>query len=294
MTFMKQLHIISFWIFCSLCLSAQKGIHLQVQDFKEENDSLSINYQIHISPKAIQTEQILQISLILESKNSDLSLSEIILLGKNKQKVLSRFNQLNPKEFVPASIKEDTVLIYNVKIPYAMWMDSANLVIRQLLTGYRNQAILTTYKLKDKVEISPREPYQINPALAFIIPPKEAKNRKYKSKAYLDFQVGRSVIVPSYNRNSEELLKIDDVMGEVEGNSDVTLNGLYIEGYASPDGSYSTNERLSRERAFALKEYIRSKFDLSDHLFKVTFVAEDWNSLVEMVKAGELPQRTKS
>lgn len=290
---MKCLTISFLLVFLALPFFAQSSLQFHVNSLKEENDSLNINYTMRVCANSVQTGQMLQMYAQIQAGDSILFLPGVTVLGKNKQKVLSRFEKVNSKEFIAASIKNDTLLTYDLQVPYALWMDSASLVVEQELTGYRNKATLTTYKLKDKVELSPREPYQVAPTLAFVIPEKEVKIRKRQGKAYLDFQVGRSVILPNYRRNPEELLKIDDAIREVVNNPDAILKGLYVEGYASPDGPYLTNERLSKERAQALKEYIRSKFNLSDNLFKVTSVAEDWDGLVEMVKASELPQKEK-
>ena len=119
------------------------------------------------------------------------------------------------------------------------------------------------------------------------------KVRHRQGKAYLDFPVGRSVILPTYRRNPEELSKIDDAIRDVAGNSDVIIQGIYIEGYASPEGTYASNDRLSKARAEALKDYIVQKFNLNSSLFKVSNVAEDWEGLVELVQASELPQKAQ-
>ena len=115
--------------------------------------------------------------------------------------------------------------------------------------------------------------------------------RYRQGKAYLDFQVGRSVILPNYRCNSEELLKIDDVIRDMMRNPDATIQGVYIEGYASPEGTYATNDRLSKARAEALKSYILQKFKVPGKLFKVSHVGEDWDGLVELVKASQMPQK---
>lgn len=285
---------ISILLICSaLSLSAQNLIQVEVKNFREENDSLHVNYQIHVSPDCIESNQGLSIRPRIQSIDSVLSLPGVTILGKNKSKVLLRFTRVGDTSYLPASIGTDTVLTFNVKIPYILWMDSARLVLEQELLDYRNKSTLTSYQLKDQVELSIREPYQIAPVLAFIVPEKEIKIRKRQGKAFLDFQVGRAVILPGYRRNPEELLKIDDAIREIVDNPDATLQGLYIEGYASPDGPYATNERLSAQRAQALKEYIRSKFDLIDNLFQVSSVAEDWEGLTEMVKISEIPQKER-
>lgn len=172
-------------------------------------------------------------------------------------------------------------------------MDSARLCIRQEVSGYRGHNLLTHYQLNERVELKPRTPYQVVPHVSFIVPQKEEKRRSRQGKAFLDFPAGRSGILPAYRRNPQELRKIDDALSDVINNKDAVLLGLYVEGFASPEGSYLTNERLSKERAIALKEYIRVKFALHENLFKVSSVAEDWEGLEVLVKASDLVNRDR-
>jgi outer membrane protein OmpA-like peptidoglycan-associated protein len=280
-------------LFFSLPGYSQGVISLDLQEFREEGDSLVVNYQVLVSSRAVDTGQGLYITPVIQAADSILDLPSIVVLGRNKEKIIRRFHGRWLQDFISTSITRDTVLHYRVRTPYRLWMDSASLAIRQNITGYRGKNTASFYRLKDRVQLEARNPYRPQPHISFIRPDKEEKRRRRQGKAYLDFQVGRSVVLPGFRRNPEELLKIDEAIRDVISNRDAVLQGLHIEGYASPEGAYQTNERLSRERAFALKEYIRNKFGLSDALFKVTSIAEDWDGLAELVKASDLPQKEK-
>lgn len=277
----------------SVCLS-QEMISMDVLSMKEEADSLSINYRIYIAPYALESSKGLRINPSIQTQDSVLMLPQVTLLGKNKQKVVERYanNTLKQKLFVSTQALEDTT-DYFIRIPYELWMDSAQFCIRQEVAGYRGNRIVTRYQLGGQVELEAKEPYAVNPQVAFIVPKKEEKRRRRQGKAYLDFQAGRSVIVPNFRRNPEELQKIDDAVKDVVNNNDAVLQGLYVEGFASPEGSFALNERLSHERATALKEYIRNKFSLNDNLFKVSSSAEDWQGLEVLVKASDLKNQDK-
>lgn len=290
---MKRFNILSLLLLCIFCLSAQKGVHLEIQKLEKKKDSLTVDYQLHIIPHAIESGQGLYISPEIQSDDSAFSLPTVTILGKNKQKVLARFGGLFRKDFISAAITNDTVLIYHVKIPYALWMDSAGLIFNQRLAGYRNNSVLTTYKLSDSVNLSSCKLYRVSPVLAFLIPEKEVKHRKCQGEIHIGFQQGCSLIQPDYNRNAEELMKIDSIFCEVVSNPDVILQGLCIGGYGSPDGLYTANECLSKKRAQVLKDYIQNKFNLNDSLFQVKSVAEDWQGLEVLVKACDIAQKDR-
>ena len=267
-----------------------QGLAFDILDLKEDNDSLLFRYNALVTPHAVRTGQSLRITPMLESGDFVMALPGVTVLGNNRRRVMKRMKRL-PHEFIRTGIARDTLLETAFQVPYELWMDSASLVVEERLTGYRARTTTTRYRLKNSVDLSVQALYKVSPSVALIIPEKEVKVRHRQGKAYLDFPVGRSVILPTYRRNPEELSKIDDAIRDVVGNSDVTIQGIYIEGYASPEGTYESNDRLSKARAEALKGYIMQKFNLNSSLFKVNNVAEDWDGLVELVNASEMPQK---
>ena len=267
-----------------------QGLAFDILDLKEDNDSLLFRYNTLVTPHAVRTGQSLRITPMLESGDFVMALPGVTVLGNNRRRVMKRMKRL-PHEFIRTGIARDTLLETAFQVPYELWMDSASLVVEERLTGYRARTTTTRYRLKNSVDLSVQALYKVSPSVALIIPEKEVKVRHRQGKAYLDFPVGRSVILPTYRRNPEELSKIDDAIRDVVGNSDVTIQGIYIEGYASPEGTYESNDRLSKARAEALKGYIMQKFNLNSSLFKVNNVAEDWDGLVELVNASEMPQK---
>ena len=181
--FMKQTILTYLFLCLGLTAFAQGTVDVEMLDLREENGNLSARYQARISNRAIETSQSLRFYPMLQAGDSVLILPGADILGRNKEKVLSRFDKVSPNSFIHAKEKDNTILKFDVKAPYALWMDSASLVLKQELTGYRNKSTLTSYKLNNQVKLSPREPYVVNPAVALIIPQKEEKRRKRQGKA---------------------------------------------------------------------------------------------------------------
>lgn len=272
-----------------------------VTELMEENDSLHIGMRIHIRSHSVESARGMRMAPALSAGDSTLWLPDIFIMGGNKTKVYRRWLSLRDKNknygdpHMLISVREDTdtTLYYAMHLPYRLWMDSARMTVSEELAGYNNKRSLIRLELPGQVELEPRHPYQVQPQVSLLIPEREVKTRKRQGKAFLDFQVGRSVIIPSFRRNPEELAKIDEAVQDIKNNQDVQITGLYIEGYASPEGKYETNERLSRERATALKEYIRGKFGFGETLFKVSWTPEDWDGLVAAVQAGNMDYKDK-
>ena len=61
--------------------------------------------------------------------------------------------------------------------------------------------------------------------------------------------------------------------------------------YASPDGGYANNDKLSRNRTQALKDYLTSVYPIDQKLIKVAATAEDWEGTAEYIAHNDIPQK---
>ena len=80
----------------------------------------------------------------------------------------------------------------------------------------------------------------------------------------------------------ETLLK-SNLGGLTEGDL-VTFKAINVCGYASPDGSAKTNDRVATKRADSFSLYLRGSYHFPDSILNVTSAGEDWESLVKMLE----------
>lgn len=294
------------FLFTGLGLSAQEyrgAFHIQSGDFKEQNDSLHISFDILIDSRAVPSCASMIFEPELKDDNGNmLTFPYIQINGEQRTRLNGRWfsvasnewleNYQPPYMLVDVNKYTGENLAYSFSVPYELWMDNASLTLIQEVTGCAGEQHLYTYTLNNRVTIESREPYQVQPLVALTTPAEESKTRNRQGSAFLDFQSGRSVILPDFRRNPVELGKIDNALTEVMADIDSRITGLFIEGYASPEGSYKTNERLARERAIALKDHIRNRYALAEQIFTVKSVAEDWEGLKAAVESNsDLPQK---
>ena len=69
------------------------------------------------------------------------------------------------------------------------------------------------------------------------------------------FPVNQYTLLPYFERNSEELAKIDRSINAVRGIQGAKITNITIEAYASPEGDLNHNIELSEKRSAALKDY---------------------------------------
>ena len=110
----------------------------------------------------------------------------------------------------------------------------------------------------------------------------ERKVREESGRAYLDFPLNETTIYPEYRNNPAELAKIKRSIDLIKNDTNVVISHIDIHGYASPEGPYSNNERLARERTRTLKDYVCSQYAFNDTLFTTHYTPEDWDRICQV------------
>jgi hypothetical protein len=86
------------------------------------------------------------------------------------------------------------------------------------------------------------------------------------------------------------------VLGALQSDPTVKIHAFDIVGTASVEGTYSNNERLAKNRALALKDYITEHFTnlpCGNDEITVSWIAEDWDGLVELIEASNLENKER-
>ncbi|MEA3444126.1 MAG: tetratricopeptide repeat protein [Bacteroidota bacterium] len=95
-------------------------------------------------------------------------------------------------------------------------------------------------------------------------------------------------------KKSDDINALKDYLGEVKENERLELKDIDISSYASPDGEYNLNEKLSGNRGLAASKFLnkelkRKKIEGTKLNEKTT--AEDWSGFKEVVQASELTDK---
>lgn len=75
---------------------------------------------------------------------------------------------------------------------------------------------------------------------------------------YIDFKVNSSDIIASMGKNSDEIARIKANFVSLMQNEEFDLDSVVVKASCSPEGSFSRNRRLSKERSDAVSKYFNS------------------------------------
>lgn len=180
---------------------------------------------------------------------------------------------------------------YDLKLitPYEPWMESATFGIEVVELGCASCGkSMNNYDLAT-TDFRPREYVS---EFLYVSPVAEAvKSREVSGRAYIDFKVNQTVILPDFRNNSYEISKIVSTIDSVKNDKDITVTSLAISGTASPEGSYSNNVRLAQGRTKALAEYVRILYSFPQGFIKESYEPVDWKGLSEWLQNNTIEHR---
>ena len=257
-------------------------------DAARTDNNLFVAMDIDMSDVKIGSNQELIVTPVLYSATDSLKLQDIIFAGRNRY-----YNEIrnggdnNPYLFRNG---DKAVANYRVTVPYQSWMSRSDIKLNYDVRSCCGDTI-------ERPEPLPIAQLNMEPpvfAADFVyIPPKVEvdKVREETGSAFVDFVVNKTDIRPSYRNNTVELAKIRETIDLVRNDKDVTITGMNIHGYASPEGPYDNNIRLAKGRTEALKEYVRNLYHFDKDFITTEYTPEDWEGLRKYVENSNINNR---
>lgn len=228
------------------------------------------------------------------------------------------------KESVPYRViiddrhRSSRPLSYEISVPYASWMNNASLLLMQeskdccvkqvvsietltpdLALSYtsggnrmESAAVANVAPVQSAPVVLPA--YSVAPLavstyssmVSYLVPEPESGEKKRTDEAtlYIDYPLNAYKVLPDFRLNRREIDKLDSLLMPVLNGGFSQLKSVRIHGYASPDGNYQDNERLSSSRSKEFRNYMRDVYHLPESVFDVTWTAEDWGGTEQILK----------
>lgn len=265
---------------------ADNSIVVENKKVEQTDHNLVVDLTLNMDSLHLRSNQRLVFTPIVRSTGGqERTMPQIIVNGRKQDISYKRYAHKDyPDDAQVVRRKNGTAQSYeyNAIVPYEEWMKNADVVIAEDLCGCGN------VEEQDQTVIQRlRTPY-----MAYLRPKAEArKARTEEGRAFIDFPVDKTTLYPDYRNNSRELDKIVNTINLVKEDKNVSITGIEIHGYASPEAPYNYNARLAEGRAKTLTDHVRRLVNLEDRLFKVTSTPEDWDGLREAVLSSNLEHK---
>lgn len=261
---------------------------------------VEFSMNVDLSGTRIKTQHTVALTPVLVSADGsrEAAFAPMVIDGSARSKVYLRAQRLESVDLPPYHDGEAEVIIrrvngkdqsyaYSATMPYERWMLDGRVELREEVHGCVNceegqselmllSDVLPTYRPDYRLDTVEPEPEPV-------------KMRAETRTARLQFRQDSYNIRPDYKNNRAELDTVENSIRLVKDNPDVSITGIYITGYASPEATEAYNLTLSRNRANALAEYIGDIGSVPPELVHAEGKGEDWDGfLVELGKLDNL------
>jgi tetratricopeptide (TPR) repeat protein len=262
--------------------------------FDRQGDYMMLNMNVNLQPTDVQSTRAQILTPLIVSEEGDtLALPSVGVYGR-----LRYINYLRNGEHPLSGGSEELFRSserpadyrYHTDVPYEAWMNNSELLMRRRLYGCADCLI------EERIDPVTKhfEPSPLIPEIVYF----EAKDNgpvieSLEGAAYIDFIVDKTFIAPEYRRNPQELLKIQSSIDTVLNDKDVTITGVWLKGFASPESPYSHNTDLAIGRTEAIKRYINQLYNFKDDIISTDYEPEDWEGLRRFVANSNIDHKAE-
>ena len=265
---------------------ANRGIGVNGVSVTRAGGNVVLDMTLNLDSLDLPTNTRLVYTPVLKTKTGIVAMPEIVINGRRQQIMYERGDMKGDVDERALVVRrrngKPQSVDYQGSAPLATSISDYDVEIQEDLCGCGDSINGETYLLKRTRK----------PLMAFVRPAAEARKERHIDKtAYIDFPVDRIELHADYRRNPSELDSIVNTITMVKEDRNLTISGIDIHGYASPESPYDHNDYLARERAKTLKDYVRNLVNLDDALFSVSHTAENWDGLVTYIRESNLDNK---
>ncbi len=295
---MKKIYCLLFAI---LPLTAFAGeVKVTKPTLTLENDTLTLDFDFNVEEVKVNSTQSYAFTPVLFYGKSYQTLPPVVVSGKKHFKMRRKDRRIAKKGdytqpytiVIGKSADRQDRIDYKISIPYQEWMSKADMWILQ--EGKKDCLIdlpeiqIIEPEIVEEAPALPQKGAICEPCMnmvSYLTPTEQPlKIRSEQNTLYIEYAVGGTEFKADYKNNSAELQKLKETLNPLTEGDLITFKAINICGYASPDGSAKTNDRVATKRADSFALYLKGSYNFQDSILKVTSAGEDWNSLIEMLK----------
>ncbi len=292
----KATILLSTIALCSSLASASvvKPVGVDSISFERHGSYMVLDMVLNLRPTEVKSTRAQVLTPLIVSESGDtVALPPVGVYGRQRYIQYLRNDRQPlgaPDEQIIKESERPAALPYHADVAFQDWMTNAQLVMDRQLYGCAN--CLIDRKLDPVTEYFELDP-GIPEIVYFTAPDMGAKIETLEGSAFVDFPVDQTVIYPEYRNNVRELGRIQATIDTVFNDKDVTITGVWLKGYASPESPYSHNRDLAIGRTAALKSYIGQLYKFPGNIITTDYEPEDWAGLRKAVAASNIDHKTE-
>ena len=287
----------------------------RMRSIPERNGRVTIDFIVTLPKQLLGTSRSVVITPVLHKPEESIPLEDLVIRG-------GRFSLLQERDywqyatyvdrFRPDTVGREMAFNRFVKFPYPQDARLDSLVVgRHTMTYYYSQEVRIDETSKKLLITLQGQVLAVDDS-AYRLPPSDTLSYvvssmlsfvdtlpRYRIKVidkfvtvedrnYIQFFVGDTRVVDTLGDNRQQLDKITGLMRQIVEQQEFYVDTITLTAASSPEGGYAFNDRLSRGRAEALKQYLVKRYGRGiDTLLTVRWIAEDWPELAQRIRTDK-------
>ena len=293
----------------------QVTVTSRMRSIPERNGRVVLDFIVTLPKQLLGRSRSVVITPILHKPDESVPLEDLVIRG-------GRFSLLQEcdywqyetyvERFRPDTVGREAAFNRFVKFPYPEDARLDSLIEgRSTVTYYYSQEVKTDETSKKMLVTLQGQVLAVDDS-AYSLPPSDTLSYvvssmlsfvdtmpRYRIKVidkfvtvedrnYIQFFVGDTRVVDTLGDNRQQLDKITGLMRQIVEQEECFVDTITLTAASSPEGGYTFNDRLSRGRAEALKQYLVKRYGRGiDTLLTVRWIAEDWPELTQRIRADK-------
>lgn len=304
---MKRVITLYMAILFAATVSAQQLFYAedgQIRNLKVEraNGEVTVTMDIDVTNISIGRDETIILTPIVTKGEQKVTMPSVELMGRRAYLYYTRDgeNSVTENPFTAQRIAKraekrdgaEQIISYKANFKFEEWMRGSSVALGEGLCGCGKP--IATPRVNEVGDFG-HMVYAPEYVWSFVAPePEPVKVRNESHTAYINFWVNRYEILDYYKNNAKELAGIIRSISSVSNDEDVSITSITIEGWASPEDTFTHNKTLSQNRANSLANYISKRTGIERQRIETFGCGEDWNGLRKLVDAEpEMPYRDK-
>ncbi|MFC2086594.1 tetratricopeptide repeat protein [Bacteroidota bacterium] len=245
-------------------------------------DEVAVSININYPAKYFNSAVILNLTPVIKSESGETQLKSISVQGDGVQ--------ANNKVI---SFKTGGSLDYSDAVPYEEHMRVSDLILKIEADVKGKKVPFPEVKIADGVITTPQL-VEIDPK-PVILSDKFMRIKSTTKEADIHYVISQAIVRNS-ELNQNDIKALKDFLKKVEKAKNLELKKANLSAYASPDGPYDFNDKLSVRRKESAKQYFDREFKKfneakAESFYSLKTTAEDWEGFKELVQKSDIQDK---
>lgn len=238
-----------------------------------KGDSVEISVNVVYPAKFFNKNAVMELTPVLKSDKASESYKTVTLQG---EKVQGNGGVIS---FAGGSYT------YTGKVPYSDDLLQSELMVDSKVTVKKKSVNLPSAKIADGVLATAS--LLKNDALPIVSENQFKRSEVLTSESEIVFQINNAS-VRSNELSKQSMKDMKSFAKNTEKDTTITLKGVEIVGYASPDGPEDNNENLAKNRQAAAEKALKGSVKGT---FTSNYMAEDWDGFRQLMESSSIQDK---